>query len=121
MHQENASTSRGGGALERDQFIPKLMFDLGLMPLFMVEHMVVATNPNSLDHDVTQEVSFNSFTEILRDPFPIQGLLIVKNILVAGSNPTKFMYYVKRGPSPSFAWMQSHNLCFTDSLVFGRQ
>ena len=57
MHQENASTSRGGGALERDQFIPKLMFDLGLVPLFMVEHLVVAINPNNLERNVMQEVS----------------------------------------------------------------
>ena len=66
----------------------------------MIEHMVIVFNPNGPKHDATQEVpNFDLLAEFLRDPFPKQGLLPIKTIIIASSNPIKSVHN-KSGPSP---------------------
>ena len=61
-----------------DEFIPNLMFDLGLVPLFMVENMSIAFDPNGPKHDATKEMpNFDLLAKFLRNPLPKQGLLLV--------------------------------------------
>ena len=71
-----------------------------LVALFMVEHLVIALNPDSLERKSTEKVPcFNHFGKFLRNPSPNQSLFPMKTIIVVGSDPTGLMHD-ECGPSP---------------------
>ena len=84
-----------------DEFIPNPVLDLRLMSLFMVEHFVVALDQDGPTCDTFKEVpNFDfCFTIFLINPLSKHGLIPVKAIIIASSNPTKFMHDIC-GPSP---------------------
>ena len=83
-----------------DEFIPNSLLDLGLVSLFMLEHFIVTFNPNGLKHNAPKEVpNFDHFTKLLGGFFPKHHLFPIEVIIVARSNPTKFMHN-ERAPSP---------------------
>ena len=67
----------------------------------MIKHLVIALNLDSPERNTTEKVpDFDLFVEFLRDYFPKQSLFPMKTIIIAGSNPTKFMHD-ECGPPPS--------------------
>jgi len=58
-----------------DELIPNPMLDLRFVPLFMVERIVIAFNPNDPKRNTPKEVlNFNLFAVILGNLFPKQYL-----------------------------------------------
>lgn len=79
-----------------NEFVPDMVFDLRLVLLFVVEHFVIAFEPNGPKRNVTKEVpNFDLFAKLLQDPLPKQSLFPI-----AGPNPTQLMHD-KHDPSPS--------------------
>ena len=82
-----------------NELVPYRMFNLGLMPLYVVEHFIIALNPNGPKRDASnEELNFNLFA-ISWEAFPENSFLPFKTIKIVRSNPTKFMHD-KRGPLP---------------------
>lgn len=68
------------------------VFHFGLMPMFMVEQPIILFNPNRPIGDAVEKVvNLDFLSKLLRDSFPIKGLLLVKTIKVAHPNPAKLM------------------------------
>ena len=66
----------------------------------MIEHFVIAFNPNGPKCSAPKEVpDFDIFTVFLGDPFPEHSLLLIEIIIIISPNPTKFMHD-ECGPSP---------------------
>jgi hypothetical protein len=71
----------------------------------MIEHLVIAPNPESPKRNIMEKLlDFDLFYIFLRDPFPKRSLFPMKTIIIAGSNPTKYLHD-ECGPPPS-----SHSL-----------
>ena len=69
------------------------MFNLGLVPLFLIEHPIIALNPNHPKHYVMMEVpNLDSLNKALRYHFPKENLFSMEIVVVACSNPTKLMH-----------------------------
>ena len=68
--------------------------------LFVVEHFVITFNPDGLEKIAPKEMpNFNLLPMLFFDHVPKQYLFPVEVIIIACSNPAKFMYN-KRSPSP---------------------
>jgi hypothetical protein len=83
-----------------DESIPNPVLDLRLVPLFMIEHFVVAFNPNGPKCNTPKEVPYlKKKCRIFGNPFSKQCLFPIEPIVIAISNPTKFKHSYC-GPSP---------------------
>ena len=70
-----------------NELIPNLLFDLSLKPLFVVEHLVIAFNPNSPQCNASKKMpNLDPFAIFIRNPFLKNDLLLVEAIIVARSN-----------------------------------
>ena len=55
----------------------------------MIEHSIIALNPNCPKGDAMKKVpDLNFLDKLLRNPFPKEGFFLVKVVVVAGSHPT---------------------------------
>ena len=91
-----------------DKFVPNLLLNLRFVPMCLIEHFVVLFDPNGPQGNAPKKVTnFNYFTIFLGDPFPEQSLLPVETIIVASSNPAKFMHN-KCGPSPCLSGLNAN-------------
>ena len=72
------------------------------MPLFLVKHLVITLNPNSSKGNATKKVpNLSLFDKLLRNFFsPKESTFPMITIIVANSNPTKFMHNAG-GPPPN--------------------
>lgn len=77
-----------------EEFIPNTVFDLRLVPLFIVENFVVTYNPNGPKRDTAKKVP--NFLGI----FPQASLFPLEAIKVASYDLAEIMHY-EHGPSPS--------------------
>ena len=76
------------------------VFDLRLMPLFLIKHLVIALYPNSPESIAMEEVpNLHFLGELLRFPLPKDGLFPVETIGIACPDPKKFMHD-EGSPSP---------------------
>ena len=83
-----------------NKIVPILVFDLGLMPMFMVEHLIIAFNPNTLKSNSPWKVpDFKLFAVLFGNSYPKQRLFPIEAIIVANSSSTKFMHN-EGSPSP---------------------
>lgn len=83
-----------------DNFIPHAVFDLRFMSMFVIENFVITLNPNDPQCNASKEVpNFDLFPILIGNPFPKNGLLPVKTVIIARSESTKLMRTVS-GPSP---------------------
>ena len=63
------------------------------MPLFMVEHLIIALNPNCPKGGAIEKVpNLNLLDKLLRISFPTEGLFLVEVVVVAGSHPPQSSY-----------------------------
>ena len=70
------------------------------MPLYLVEHSIIAFDPNGPESNPSKEVpNFNLFAIPFRNSLPEQGLFLVETIIVTRPNSTKLMHN-EYGPSP---------------------
>lgn len=71
-----------------NEIIPNEMLNFGLMPLFLVKHIVVMLNPNCLKSNVTKKVPKSYYF------FPGRkgGLFLIRIVKVASPNPTNIMH-----------------------------
>jgi hypothetical protein len=84
-----------------DEFVPNTLFDLSHMPLFVIEHFIIALNPDGPKSNAPKEVPIlTNFAVFSREPFPKKCLLPVEATIITGSNSTKFVHN-ESGPSPS--------------------
>ena len=68
--------------------VPNPIFDLRLVPLFMIERFVITFDPNGPKHNAPKEVpNFNHFAIFVGNPFPKQCFLPVEAIIISSSNP----------------------------------
>ena len=66
----------------------------------MVKHFVIAFNPNGPKSNASKKVpNFDLRATLLGEPFPKERLFPIEGIVVARTNPTKFMHDVG-GPPP---------------------
>jgi hypothetical protein len=83
-----------------DELIPNTILDVRLVPLFMIEHFVIMLDPDGPKRNAPKEVpSFNLFAVFIGNPFSNQCLLSIEAIIIASSNPAKFMHN-RHGPFP---------------------
>ena len=75
-----------------NEFIPHALFDLGFVPLLVVEHFVITLDLNAPKCNVSKEMpNLNHFAKFVHDYFSKQCLFPIKAIIVVGSHPTKLV------------------------------
>lgn len=77
----------------------------------MVEHPIITFNPNRPKHDVVKEVpNLDFLNKVYRNPFPVESLFSMETIIVARSNPTKFVHDESHPPPCSSGFYAILNL-----------
>ena len=83
-----------------NKLILNLVFNLSLLPLLMVKHLVITFNPNDPKSYAPKEVpNFDLLAKFLWNPIPEQCFFLVEGVIVARSNSTQFVRD-ECGPSP---------------------
>lgn len=76
-----------------DKLVPDSLLDLRLMSLFMVKKIIIAFDPNEPQHNASKEVpDHDHFVEFICNYSLKQSLLPIEAIIIADSNPTKFVH-----------------------------
>ena len=57
----------------------------------MIEHLVIALNPDSPECNITKKVPYFNLSDDFLGIIPKQSLFPIKTIIIVGSNPTKIL------------------------------
>ena len=89
-----------------NEFIPNHVFNLWIVPLYLVEHFVILFDLDGPKCDASKKVPNLNFWAIFTwKPLSEQLLFPVKTIIVTGPNSTKFLHDERRPPPTLLAWM----------------
>lgn len=106
----------------QNEVIPKVVFNLKLMPLFLVAHVIIMLNLNNPKSDVMEKVSNLNFPgEPLRNSLPKRVCFEWKWSKLLVWTPHNSCMMQVAHCQVLWTWMQSQILCLTDSLMLGRK
>ena len=100
-----------------NELVPYRMLNLGLMPLYVVEHFIIALNPNGPKRDASNEELILISLPFLGKPFPKIACFHLKLSRLSVLTPQSSCMISVAHCHALLAWMQPQIMCLTDSLV----